>query len=75
MAPEDRKDWALRLICRTGECENYMSGIGACFRSGRTPEAEYLADRVCNSCLAYFALNGGFPDRITAARQPALPSS
>jgi hypothetical protein len=47
--------WALNLMCRKCEKESSL-GVGACFEMGRTVDAEYLADRVCNSCLAFFAL-------------------
>lgn len=71
---EARHKWALRLICQPGYqgerygCERSMSGVGDCHRRGRTPDAEFTADCWCNSCLAYFALFGGFPAVINSER-------
>lgn len=47
---------ALRHIAPEMECENFTSGIGSCFRNGRTVDAQYTADRCCNSCIAHDAL-------------------
>ena len=46
---------ALRNIT-VGECENFTSGIGSCYRLGRTTNAKYTADKCCNSCIASAAL-------------------
>jgi hypothetical protein len=43
-------------ILDLGICEKFTSGIGECFRSGLTADAEYLADRACTSCIAHKAL-------------------
>jgi hypothetical protein len=56
----ERMEWALKLMCARGKCENCATAgsIGDCFRSGRTPDAKYGAERVCVACLADFALHG-----------------
>lgn len=48
------RGWALDSILRSSgyECESYTTGIGSCFTNGRTPEAQYGADRCCHSCIA-----------------------
>lgn len=46
---------ALKWIRRDG-CENFTSGLGSCFRNGRTPDAQYGADRCCAPCVADTAL-------------------
>lgn len=66
MTREERMEWALRIICDSGQCETVTSGIGGCERNGRQPKAEFSADQWCDSCLAYFALNGAFPQIIEA---------
>lgn len=49
-----------------GTCASFSSsGIGECFRSGRTPRAEYGADQCCEQCIADRALHGERP-RIDA---------
>jgi pyruvate kinase len=45
--------WLHVLNASGNQCENDTSGIGACFRNGRTPDAKYGADRCCWSCLAH----------------------
>jgi hypothetical protein len=69
VAREERAAWALKkiIIMRGGvpSCEHVIGGVGDCHRSGRTPDAEYLADRWCHSCTAYFGLHGYFPEIIT----------
>lgn len=52
-----RLQQALHLIMGTG-CENSTSGLGSCFKEGRTPGHIYGAFSVCNSCIAYEALGG-----------------
>ena len=54
------------------QCEHFTSGIGSCFRNGRTPEAFYGAERCCNSCIAHLALHpiGSAPP---VAMEPAQP--
>lgn len=47
---------ALSHIAPDFECENFTSGIGSCFRDGRTVDAEDGADRCCHSCIAHDAL-------------------
>lgn len=37
-------------------CENYITGIGSCFRNGRTADAKDTADRACAPCIANHAL-------------------
>lgn len=54
----ERMEWALKLMCASGRCQHYTSGLGACFRAGRTAEAEHLADRACTACVANYALHG-----------------
>lgn len=51
-------------------CESFTSGPLSCYRSGRTEDARYLADRVCDPCRAYRALNpdpNGEPPAMTLA--------
>lgn len=48
---------ALRLIAPQRKCESFTTGIGSCFRAGRTIDAEYSADRCCDSCIAHDALD------------------
>lgn len=43
---------ALRHIAPELKCEAFTSGIGSCFRVGRTPDARYGADKCCDSCIA-----------------------
>lgn len=38
------------------ECQNYTSGIGSCYREGRTLEAQYGADRACMACFCHVSL-------------------
>lgn len=47
---------ALRNIS-VQDCENFTSGLFSCFKDGRTVNAQYGADKVCNSCIAEKALN------------------
>jgi hypothetical protein len=54
---------ALRQIAPVRECESFTSGIGSCFRAGRTPDAKYGADKCCASCIAHDAL-----DRMTGKK-------
>lgn len=54
---------ALRLIAPLRVCESFTTGIGECFKQERTVDAEYTADRVCDSCIAHDAL-----DRIAGKR-------
>lgn len=46
---------ALLHIAPEMECENFTSGVGSCFRNGRTVNATFGADRCCNSCIAHDA--------------------
>lgn len=48
---------ALSHIAPDFECENFTSGIGSCFRDGRTVDAANGADRCCDSCIAHDALD------------------
>lgn len=48
--------WRYVLNASGNACENYTSGIGSCFRNGRTPDAKYGEDRCCWSCLANMTL-------------------
>jgi hypothetical protein len=48
---------ALRLIAPERRCETFTTGIGSCFRNGRTVDAEYTAYRCCASCIAHDALD------------------
>ena len=41
----------LELI-RGDHCESFTTGLGSCFRNGRTPDAIYGADRCCLPCIA-----------------------
>ena len=56
MDPHSLRVALRQIIGTTYACESFTSGIGACFRDGRTPTAEYLADRCCPSCIADRAL-------------------
>ena len=47
---------ALRLIAEPYKCESFTTGIGSCFKAGRTAYAEYTAERSCDSCIAHAAL-------------------
>jgi hypothetical protein len=40
----------------TGGCENFTTGYGSCVKDGRTPDADYTADKVCDSCIAHAAI-------------------
>lgn len=71
----ERMERALKLMCAHGKCEHYTSRIGECFRSGRTDDAEFLADRACKACVAYYALHGGFPALINLAPAEGLEPS
>lgn len=59
LAEIERAKTALQLILAqtNGECEHATSGIGSCFASGRTADAEYGADMACPPCIAHAALN------------------
>lgn len=46
---------ALRNI-RGNSCANYTTGLGSCFRAGRTPTSCYSAERCCDPCIAHRAL-------------------
>lgn len=48
---------ALRVIAARG-CQNFTTGLGSCFRNGRTADAEYGADQACEGCIAHAALEG-----------------
>ncbi len=43
-------------VIRSTLCEHYTTGLGSCFENGRKLDAEYLADRVCDHCIADLAL-------------------
>jgi hypothetical protein len=47
---------ALRLIMGD-RCQTFTSGLGTCITSGRTKDAKYTAERWCDSCIAFDALN------------------
>lgn len=47
---------ALMHIAPEMECENFTSGIGTCFRTGRKADAKYGFEKCCDSCIAYDAL-------------------
>lgn len=47
---------ALFLLRGSGRCEHTIAPVGACFKEGRTPNAEYLAERCCVHCVADKAL-------------------
>jgi len=49
------------LAATDGHCERLTTGIGSCFVSGYSPDAEYGADRCCDACIAHHALSGGNP--------------
>ena len=36
-----------------GRCENFTSGIGACYDYGRSPGARYSSERCCDACIAH----------------------
>ena len=40
----------------SGSCERSTEGYGACRKQGCTPDAPYLADKMCNSCIAHEAI-------------------
>jgi len=50
----DRMREALERI--TPVCRTYTSGMGSCWRNGRSPTAEYEADQCCAGCLAAYGL-------------------
>lgn len=58
MDKTERMERALKLMCASGKCEHSTSGIGDCFRTGRTADARYGADRACPACSADLALHG-----------------
>jgi hypothetical protein len=41
------------------ECDNFTSGLGACYEAGRSPGAEYSAERCCVNCIAHRFLTCG----------------
>jgi hypothetical protein len=47
---------AMFLLRGTGRCEHTIAPVGACFLEGRTPDAEYGADKCCTHCIADKAL-------------------
>lgn len=64
--PQDRRFTlaeALTLFIVTDEatgepvCQTNTTGIGGCFRDGKTADAKYSADRACGSCIAHHTLN------------------
>jgi hypothetical protein len=66
-----RYELALQRIAVHG-CESYTTGAGSCWHAGRTPTAQYSAERCCDACIAFAALS---PDRITGTTaQLALDS-
>jgi hypothetical protein len=46
---------ALRAIAGDA-CHVSTSGLGACYRGGRSEESIYMSDRVCDSCRAAKAI-------------------
>lgn len=46
---------ALELIAGK-KCTNYVAEHGYCFVAGRTLHAKYGADRACDACIAWVAL-------------------
>jgi hypothetical protein len=47
---------ALEIIAGD-KCSNYTDGR-ACLKTDRTADAQYEADRICDACIAWAALNG-----------------
>lgn len=47
------------LQIRGDVCENFTDGLGACYRAGRSPSAQYGADRCCTACIADAILTKG----------------
>jgi hypothetical protein len=47
---------AMFLLRGSGRCEHFTHPVGACFAEGRTPDAEYGADKCCTACVADRAL-------------------
>lgn len=62
---------ALELIAGK-KCENYTGDHGSCFVSGRTLHARYGADRACDACIAWVALETQ-RDLIEKGREPEQP--
>jgi|SRR5882724_3545924 len=77
LAKVGRMERALQFMCKSNKCENCYTpnSIGECFRDGRTEEAEFLADRACHACVAYFALHGSIPALIDMAPAEGLEPS
>lgn len=55
ITPEQILLRALRVI-RGNACSNNTTGLGSCFRFGRTIGAKYGAERACDACIADRAL-------------------
>jgi hypothetical protein len=64
----ERLKAALRLI-RGDFCENYTTGLGSCRLNGRKPDAEYGADRWCDPCIAYAALQSHSSGASSVSRE------
>lgn len=44
------------VVIAQGACEHFTAGPGACLRDGRSPLAAWEADRACDPCIAWAAL-------------------
>jgi hypothetical protein len=55
---EDVLKTALEAILEKGanSCQSYTTGLGSCFRNGRSLDAKWGADKVCDCCIAAAAL-------------------
>lgn len=51
----ERMEAALRLIAGT-KCNNFTTGLGSCFRNGRSAWAYYGAEAACSACIAHEGL-------------------
>lgn len=58
MERAQRMERALKILCRSGSCEHFTTGIGACFRNGRKAAAQYGSEQACPACIADYALTG-----------------
>ena len=54
----ERMERALMMILRKtcGTCESSTSGIGSCYKNGRTAGAKCGEEQACDACIAYRAL-------------------
>lgn len=51
---------ALLEIALVTGCETSTLGLGSCYKDGRKPDSPYGAERVCDGCRAWKALQDVF---------------